>query len=60
MVNPDIATKLKNGDTDSIAREIDPDRTDLYSFPDKLWEFILAGGNWLPPVKGQIQQNIDV
>ncbi|WP_373740220.1 NADH-dependent flavin oxidoreductase [Neisseria sp.] len=61
MVNPDIATRIINGDEDGIQRAVDPEQTDRYGFPDRLWNFTLAGTEaWLPPLKGQEPNLLDL
>lgn len=53
MINPNIATLIKDGKTDEIVTELDPDKADRYGIPDYLWQLCIQGGAWLPPVKGQ-------
>ncbi|MDG2954814.1 NADH-dependent flavin oxidoreductase [Bisgaard Taxon 10/6] len=53
MINPNIATLIKDGRTDEIVTELDPDKADRYGIPDYLWQLCIQGGAWLPPVKGQ-------
>lgn len=61
MVNPDIATRILNGDEDGIQRAVDPEQTDRYGFPERLWNFTLAGTEaWLPPLKGQEPNLLDL
>lgn len=61
MVNPDIATKIINGNEDGIQRAVDPEQTDHYGFPDLLWNFTMSGTQaWLPPLKGQEAQILDL
>lgn len=61
MVNPDIATKILNGDEEAIQRAVDPKQTDHYGFPDLLWNFTMSGTQaWLPPLKGQEAKILDL
>ncbi len=53
LINPNIATLIKDGRTDEIVTELDPDKADRYGIPDYLWQVCVRGGAWLPPVKGQ-------
>ena len=61
MVNPDIATRILNGEESSIQRAIDPEQADHYGFSDTLWNFTISGTQaWLPPLKGQEAKIIDI
>lgn len=61
MVNPDIATRILNGDETGIRREVDPERADHYGFPDLLWNATMSGTQaWLPPLKGVDWQPLDI
>ncbi|WP_109078390.1 NADH-dependent flavin oxidoreductase [Aggregatibacter kilianii] len=61
MINPDIATKILHGEEAQIQRAIDPEHADHYGFPDLLWHFTLSGTQaWLPPLKGQHPQILDI
>lgn len=53
MINPAIATLIKEGREEDIITELDPTREDQYGMPDILWGLCQQGGAWLPPVKGQ-------
>ena len=60
MVNPNIATLLKENRDNEIATELDPTRADQYGMPDILWGLCQQGGAWLPPVKGQEWKPLDI
>ncbi|WP_150540129.1 NADH-dependent flavin oxidoreductase [Actinobacillus vicugnae] len=61
MVNPDIATRIINGNEAMIQRAVDPEQTDHYGFPDFLWNATLSGTQaWLPPLKGQAPNLLDL
>ena len=61
MVNPDIATRILNGEESSIQRAINPEQADHYGFSDLLWNFTISGTQaWLPPLKGQEAKIIDI
>ncbi|VEI47560.1 NADH:flavin oxidoreductase [Actinobacillus equuli] len=60
MVNPNIATLLKENRDNEIATELDPTRADQYGMPDILWGLCQQGGAWLPPVKGQDWKPLDI
>ncbi|MCK3658260.1 NADH-dependent flavin oxidoreductase [Pasteurellaceae bacterium Pebbles2] len=60
MINPTIGTLLKNGETDKIITALDPEKMDHYGIPSRLWSFCVAGGAWLPPVKGKDWQPVDL
>lgn len=53
MINPNIATLIKEGKENEIVTELDPSREDQYGIPDILWGLCQQGGAWLPPLKGQ-------
>lgn len=51
MINPHIATQIREGREDEIETQLDPTRADHYGLPDILWEFSASGTqSWLPPV----------
>ena len=53
MLNPHIATQIREGCEDEIETQLDPTRADHYGLPDTLWGFASSGTqSWLPPVKG--------
>lgn len=61
MINPTIATLIKEGKENEITTELDPTRADQYGIPDILWGLCQQGGAWLPPLKGQKDwQPVDV
>lgn len=61
MVNPDIATRILKGEEGNIQRAVDPEQTDHYGFPDRLWLFTMSGTQaWLPPLKGQDAKILDI
>ncbi|WP_066803787.1 NADH-dependent flavin oxidoreductase [Moraxella oblonga] len=60
MLNPNIATLLKEKRYDEIVSEFDPERADHYGYPDLLWQYNCDGGNWLPPVKGKPHTPLNV
>ena len=60
MINPHIATQIREGREDEIETQLDPTRADHYGFPDILWEFSASGTqSWLPPVKGADWKPVD-
>ena len=60
MINPHIATQIREGREDEIETQLDPTRADHYGFPDILWEFSASGTqSWLPPVKGAEWKPVD-
>ena len=60
MINPHIATQIREGREAEIGTQLDPMRADHYGFPDILWEFPPAVRNsWLPPVKGAEWKPVD-
>ena len=61
MINPHIATQIREGREDEIETQLDPTRADRYGFPDTLWEFASSGTQaWLPPVKDKEWNPIDI
>ena len=61
MINPHIATQIREGREDEIETQLDPTRADHYGFPDTLWEFASSGTQaWLPPVKDKEWSPIDI
>ena len=61
MINPHIATQIREGREDEIEMQLDPTRADHYGFPDTLWEFASSGTQaWLPPVKDKEWNPIDI
>lgn len=60
MMNPTIATLLKENRDNEIVSELDPQKPDHYGIPDRLWGYCVQGGAWLPPVKGQAWQPVDI
>ena len=60
MINPHIATQIREGREDEIETQLDPTRADHYGLPDILWEFSVSGTqSWLPPVKGADWKPVD-
>ena len=61
MINPHIATQIREGREDEIETQLDPTRTDHYGFPDTLWSSTSSGTqSWLPPVKGAEWKPMDI
>ncbi len=60
MINPHIATQIREGREAEIETQLDPAHPDHYGFPDILWEFSASGTqSWLPPVKGADWKPVD-
>ena len=60
MINPHIATQIREGREAEIETQLDSARADHYGFPDILWEFSASGTqSWLPPVKGADWKPVD-
>ena len=60
MINPNIATQIREGREAEIETQLDSARADHYGFPDILWEFSASGTqSWLPPVKGADWKPVD-
>lgn len=53
MLNKDLGTILKEKKGEKFNMEIEPEHPEKYSIPSTLWKFCVAGGDWLPPVKGK-------
>ena len=51
MLNKDLAILLKEGKGEKLNLTLDPDHPEKYSFPKKLWDLCIKGGDWLPPIK---------
>lgn len=60
MLNPGIATLLKEERDDGIVTELDPGQPDHYGIPDVLWGYCQQGGDWLPPLKGKAWQPVNI
>ena len=61
MINPHIATQIREGRKDEIETQLDPTRADHYGLPDTLWGFASSGTqSWLPPVKGAEWKPMDI
>ena len=61
MINPRIATQIREGHEDEIETQLDPTRADHYGLPDTLWGFASSGTqSWLPPVKGAEWKPMDI
>ncbi|WGE81229.1 NADH-dependent flavin oxidoreductase [Actinobacillus equuli subsp. haemolyticus] len=59
MINPTIATLIKQGREAEIVTKLDPNKADQYGIHGILWDLCVQGGAWLPPVKGQEWQPLD-
>lgn len=60
MINPNIATLLKTGQEQKIELSIDPQQNNHYDFPDNLWQQQVQGLAYLPPLKNQHWQPLDI
>ena len=61
MINPYIATQIREGREAEIETQLDPTRADHYGLPDTLWGFASSGTqSWLPPVKGAEWKPMDI
>lgn len=61
MINPHIATQIREGREAEIETQLDPARADHYGLPDTLWGFASRGTqSWLPPVKGAEWKPMDI
>ena len=61
MINPHIATQIREGREDEIETQLNPTRADHYGLPDTLWGFASSGTqSWLPPVKGAEWKPMDI
>ena len=61
MINPYIATQIREGRENEIETQLDPTRADHYGLPDTLWGFASSGTqSWLPPVKGAEWKPMDI
>lgn len=60
LLNPNIATLLQAQRDSEIVTELDPEQADHYGIPDVLWGYCQQGGAWLPPLKGQAWQPMDI
>ena len=61
MINPHIATQIREGREDEIETQLDPTHADHYGLPDTLWGFASSGTqSWLPPVKGAEWKPMDI
>ena len=61
MINPHIATQIREGREDEIETQLDPTRADHYGLPNTLWGFASSGTqSWLPPVKGAEWKPMDI
>ncbi|URL01288.1 NADH-dependent flavin oxidoreductase [Avibacterium sp. 20-126] len=60
MINPNLATLIAQGKTQEIITALDPEQPDHYRIPDYLWSLCIKGSPWLPPVKGQDWQPVDI
>ena len=53
MINPTIATLIKNGKESEIVTVLDPKKEDQYGIKGILWDLCTKGGAWLPPLDGK-------
>lgn len=53
LLNKELGTLLKEGKYDEINVEIDPEKKEIYSLPNNLWNMCMQNIDWLPPVKGK-------
>ncbi|WP_443090973.1 NADH-dependent flavin oxidoreductase [Basfia succiniciproducens] len=53
MINPTIATLIKEGKENEIVTTLDPEKADQYGIKGILWDLCKNGGAWLPPLKGK-------
>ena len=53
MLNKDLAVLLKEGKGDQINLTLELEHPEKYSFPKKLWDLCINGGDWLPPIKNK-------
>ena len=61
MINPHIATQIREGREAEIETQLDPTRAGHYGLPDTLWGFSSSGTqSWLPPVKGAEWKPMDI
>ena len=61
MINPHIATQIREGREAEIETQLDPTRADHYGLPDTLWGFASSGTqSWLPPVKDAEWKPMDI
>lgn len=61
LINPNIASLIKEGRTGEIVTELDPDKADHYRLPDVLWNLAIQGtSSMLPPVKGKAWKPADI
>ena len=51
ILNKDLAVLLKEGKGDQINLTLELEHPEKYSFPKKLWDLCINGGDWLPPIK---------
>ncbi|HHX2510288.1 TPA: NADH-dependent flavin oxidoreductase [Neisseria subflava] len=61
MINPHIATQIRESRENEIETQLDPTRANHYGLPDTLWGFASSGTqSWLPPVKGAEWKPMDI
>ncbi|EIJ69118.1 NADH-dependent flavin oxidoreductase [Pasteurella bettyae] len=60
MINPNIATLIKQGCENEIITHLDPEKADHYGIPQLLWEMCVKGSAWLPPVKDKNWSPLDI
>lgn len=53
MINPTIATLIKEDKENEIVTTLDPEKADQYGIKGILWDLCKNGGAWLPPLKGK-------
>ena len=57
ILNEDLGILLKNGKGDKLNLELDTEHPEKYNIPTNLWKMCLTGQDWLPPLKGKINNN---
>ena len=54
ILNEDLGILLKSGKGDKLNLELDTEHPEKYNIPTNLWKMCLTGQDWLPPLKGKI------
>ena len=57
ILNEDLGILLKSGKGDKLNLELDTEHPEKYNIPTNLWKMCLTGQDWLPPLKGKINNN---
>lgn len=60
MINPEIATLIKEGKEDEIENSLDPEKEEKYGIPNLLWNMCLTNSPWLPPLKDAEWKPLDI